>query len=179
MYSNKLMKLDNIIKINDKEIPGIKYMLKKVKWDKISTGIASNNHGDLHGSNIVFNNKKFYLLDWRESFNNNVKYGDIYYDLAKIKHGLIVNHEYVQKDRFEIKVHKNIAKIKIKKNLTMNEALIYYNKYIKINNYSSYNVDFLTSLIFINIAPLHQGRYSDFLFLLGKYKLSQCIEKYG
>jgi len=179
MYSNKLMKLDNIIKINDKKIPGIKYMLEKINWNKISTGIASNNHGDLHGSNIVFDNKKFYLLDWRESFNNNIKYGDIYYDLAKIKHGLIVNHEYVQKDRFEIKLHKDIAKIKIKKNLAMNKALIYYNHYIKINNYSSYNVDFLTSLIFINIAPLHQGRYSDYLFLLGKYNLSQCIEKYG
>ena len=179
MYSNKLMKLDKIKKINNREIYGIKFMLNQIKWDKLSKGIAGINHGDLHGSNIVFNNKNFYLLDWRESFNNNVKYGDIYYDLAKIKHGLIVNHEYVQMDKFEIKTNKNLARIDIAKNIKMTDAIKFYDKYLKINNYSFYNVDFLTSLIFINIAPLHQGRYSEYLFLLGKYKLSECLEIYG
>jgi len=179
IYSNKLMKLDKIKNINNRKINGINFMLNKVKWNKISMGIASMNHGDLHGSNIIFNGKNFYLLDWRESFNNNVRYGDIYYDLAKIKHGLIVNHEYVQKDKFELKINRNLAKISIPQNLKMTDAINFYDRYLEINNYSSYNVDFLTSLIFINIAPLHQGRYSEFLFLLGKYKLSECLEKYA
>ena len=116
IYSNKLMKLDKIKTINDRKINGINFMLNKVKWNKISMGIASMNHGDLHGSNVIFNGKNFYLLDWRESFNNNVRYGDIYYDLAKIKHGLIVNHEYVQKDKFELKVNRNLANISIPQN---------------------------------------------------------------
>ena len=82
------------------------------------------------------------MLDWRESFNNNVRYGDIYYDLAKIKHGLIVNHEYVQKDKFELKVNRNLANISIPQNLKMIDAINFYNRYLEINNYSSYNVDF-------------------------------------
>ena len=57
---------------------------------------------------MLFLMGKFLFVRLRESFNNNVRYGDIYYDLAKIKYGLIVNHEYVQKDKFELKVNRNL-----------------------------------------------------------------------
>ena len=53
------MKLDKIKKINDRKINGINFMLNKVKWNKISMGITSMNHGDLHGSNVILMGKIF------------------------------------------------------------------------------------------------------------------------
>ena len=42
-----------------------------------------NFHGDLHGSNIIYDKNKFTLIDWREKFGDDIRTGDIYYDLAK------------------------------------------------------------------------------------------------
>ena len=60
-----------------------------------------NFHGDLHGSNIIYDKNKFTLGDWREKFGDDIRTGDIYYDLAKIYHGLIVNHEFIRKNQFK------------------------------------------------------------------------------
>ena len=46
--------------------------------------------------------KKFTFLDWRQDFNGIITYGDLYYDLGKLMHGIIVSHEIVNKNKFEI-----------------------------------------------------------------------------
>ena len=61
--------------------------------ENLSRGINVNFHGDLHFENIIFSKNKFVLLDWRQDFNENLKVGDLYYELAKIMHGIIVSHE--------------------------------------------------------------------------------------
>ena len=35
---------------------------------------------------------KFILIDWREDFGENVEYGDLYYDIAKLYGGMILNY---------------------------------------------------------------------------------------
>ena len=49
--------------------------------------------------NILYNqkNKKFLFLDWRQDFNGNLEIGDLYYDLSKLLHGLIVEHNHSKK----------------------------------------------------------------------------------
>ena len=46
--------------------------------------------------NICINRKKITLLDWREDFSGLLEYGDIYYDLAKINHGFIIDHKIIK-----------------------------------------------------------------------------------
>ena len=72
--------------------------------------MKSRFHGDLHFENIIYQKKKkdFVFLDWRHDFGGEIKYGDLYYDLAKINHGLIVSHDEVIKKNFYIKQKKTI-----------------------------------------------------------------------
>ena len=37
----------------------------------------------------------FSLLDWRQNFGRSYVFGDIYYDLAKLHHGLIISHDFI------------------------------------------------------------------------------------
>ena len=49
----------------------------------------------------------FRLLDWRQDFGSSLNYGDIYYDFAKLLHGMIVSHDIVLKNQFEVIKEKN------------------------------------------------------------------------
>ena len=77
--------------------------MNNIEWKNLSRGINVNFHGDLHFENIIFSKNKFVLLDWRQDFNENLKVGDLYYELAKIMHGIIVSHERVLRQQFKIK----------------------------------------------------------------------------
>ena len=79
-------------------------LLDSIEWKYLINGIPSRFHGDLHFENIIYNDQKnkFTFLDWRQDFAGFTDVGDIYYDLAKILHGLIVSHEIITKNLFEI-----------------------------------------------------------------------------
>ena len=86
-----------------------------IDWNELSNGIPGNFHGDLHFENIIINPKEIKLLDWRQDFGSNLNYGDLYYDFAKLLHGMIVSHKFVLKNEFKITKNKNNINIKIKK----------------------------------------------------------------
>ena len=136
-------------------------------------------HGDLHFENIIFNKiyNKFTFLDWRQDFENDTRVGDIYYDLAKLMHGIIVSHAEVNKNKFKVSWKKNIINFIIVQSKVHKASLIYYEKWLKDNNYSIPKVRIITSLIFLNIAPLHHYPYSLFLYALGKSMLFEELKK--
>ncbi len=165
--------LDEITSINNIKVKSIFYYLRNINWLEISKGQQCNFHGDLHGSNIIYDKKKFILLDWREKFGNDINTGDVYYDLAKIYHGLIINHDFVSKNYFKVNIKNNIAKVAPK----INNNLINGNKkfweFIEEKEFDKRKIVVITALIFLNISPLHSKHYKSFLFLLGKYILAK------
>jgi len=163
--------------INNVKIPKISELMNQVDWKDISTGIPANFHGDLHFENIIYQDNKFYLLDWREDFSGLINYGDIYYDLAKINHCFIIDHNVIKQKKFRIKF---VSPNKIKLNYYQDQKnkickKIFY-KFLKKNNYSIKKVEILTALIYLNIAPLHHYPYSSFLFYLGKLELVKALK---
>ena len=52
----------------------------------------------------------------------------------------------------------------------------YFGKYLSMKNFSTYKVKIITSLIFINISPLHDKEYGIFLYYLGKKMLGDTIK---
>ena len=52
---------------------------------------------------------------WRHDFGGSIKYGDLYYDLAKIQHGLIVSHDKVSKQKFYVNQKNDNVSIRISK----------------------------------------------------------------
>lgn len=164
--------------INNLKTPKISNLINSINWKEISAGTPVNFHGDLHFENIIYHNNSFCLLDWREDFAGLIDYGDVYYDLAKINHSFIIDHSIISKKKFSIKF---IEKHKIKLNYSQSNQNIIsrkiFYKFIKRNNYSIKKIEILTSLIYLNIAALHEYPYSLFLYYLGKFELTKAISR--
>ena len=175
LFYKKFDKLDKSENINGVSMPYLSDLLKNINWESLYSGIAVRFHGDFHFENILYNKKmnKFTFLDWRQDFDGNIEYGDIYYDLAKLLHGIIVNHSIINKNKYEINWKNNNINFKItrKKSLIKCEK-IFFQWAIK-NNYDVKKIKILTSLIFLNIAPLHHHPYSLLLYALGKEILAK------
>lgn len=166
---------DNIEYINKVKIPKISSMFERINWRQLNEGIPVNFHGDLHFENIIKHKNKLTLLDWREDFSGIKRYGDIYYDLAKINHGLIIDHSIIKSSKYSVNIDKKNIRIKFlqsKENKDCQKELF---KFLKKHNYSEKKVKILTSLIFLNIAGLHHYPYSIFLYYLGKFMLAQSL----
>ena len=95
-------------KYNDQEITNINgqfvdksvNLLEMVDWEELCKGEAVFFHGDLQFDNILYSEKgkKFCLIDWRQDFDGHIEFGDIYYDLAKMYGGILLNYDYVKKN---------------------------------------------------------------------------------
>lgn len=171
----KSNKFDNENIINGVKTPKLSNLINQIDWLNISKGLPGKFHGDLHFENIIYNKskKKFILLDWRQDFENDIKVGDIYYDLAKLMHGIIVSHKQVINNNFTISWKKNKINFAIAQSKAHKKSLKFYEIWLIKNGYNLSKVKILTSIIFLNIASLHHHPYSLFLFALGKSMLFQ------
>ena len=177
MFNKKYNFIDNFHFINNCKVEKMKLILRKTNWESLSNGISSRFHGDLHFENIIFNKNKFKFLDWRQGFGNSLNEGDLYYDLAKLLHGIIVDHNQVNGNNFRINIKGNKVFLKIKQTENHKTCLKYFEKWLINNGFNLQKVRILTALIYINIAPLHHHPYSLFLYFLGKKMLSDQIKK--
>ena len=163
--------------INGEKTTLLKEMLNQIDWDRLSQGTPVNFHGDFQPENILICDKGFQLIDWRHNFAGNVDYGDIYYDFAKLNHGLIICHELVNKELYEVKHKLRVVDYDFLRKSSLVECELYFRDYIKSKGFDYEKVDILTALIFLNIAALHHYPYSSLLFYLGKSRLYNCIKE--
>ena len=162
---NKNPEISKIEYLGKKKIRKIPEILKKINWKNLSEGQPVNFHGDLHFENVLINkSNKFYLLDYRQSFNKNYFLGDIYYDLAKIMHGIYINHNKIFKNKFKAKIIKKKLFISYSMGSKYRVILKMYENWIIKNKFDLNKVKIITGLIFLNIAPLHHGSYKYLLF---------------
>ena len=91
-------------KINGIDCEPVSDLLNKIDWDDLSAGIPYLFHGDLQPENIIYNEERFFLIDWRDSFGLSTKYGDIYYDLAKLNHALLISGSIVRSNNFSFNI---------------------------------------------------------------------------
>ena len=172
LFKKKYKTYDKKELINGKQVDLLLNLLSKLDWENISKGEPVNFHGDLHFENILFSKKKYMFLDWRQDFDGRHDVGDIYYDLAKIMHGILVSHQKVIKNKYNYKQSYNYSKISLNLSGKYKEILKTYIDWLKLNNFELNKVIQLTALIYINIAPLHHYPYSVFLFKFGKLLLN-------
>lgn len=177
LFYKNFDRTDNARIINGKEYPALKEMLDKVDWDYVANGLAGQFHGDYHFENILYDEQAdtFCFLDWRQNFDKSISVGDIYYDLGKMLHGLIMCHELVAKNLFEVtwegeKIHYDFARKNI---LVMCER--YYYEWLKDNGFDYMKTRLMCALIFLNICGLHEYPYSLVLYALGKEMLYNCL----
>lgn len=174
LYFDRFSEQDGIEDINGVTTPALGELLDRVDWKELQEGIPVRFHGDLHFENILVSETgDFYLLDWRQDFGKNMQYGDLYYDLAKLLHGLIVSHELINKEMYSVDHIDNIINFDFhRKNCLVDNEKDFF-KFIEVSGYNPSKVRLLTALIFLNIAPLHHYPYSKLLFYLGKSMLNE------
>ena len=157
--------------INGILIPPIEELLAKIDVEWLCAGVPSNFHGDFILDNILETNNGFCLLDWRQNFGNSLEIGDLYYDLAKLNHNLTVNHSIVDSGLFD---HSN-NNCHILCSSTLIECQKILHQFIREEGYDLTKVKLLTSIIWLNMAPLHEYPFNNFLFRFGKYNLYKIL----
>jgi NDP-sugar pyrophosphorylase family protein/mannose-6-phosphate isomerase-like protein (cupin superfamily) len=137
-------------------------------------------HGDLHFDNMIYNQTedKFYYIDWRDSFGESINSGDIYYDLAKIYGGLLIPYD-LMKDEDKIQYSEGLYSINysypISENL--NKFKTIYENWIINNGYDISIVKQITGLIYLNMSPLHDGKFGKMLWFKSIEMLGKHVNK--
>ena len=177
-YYKKYNREDSVEIINGKRYDKLSDILNRVPWETlINTAKPTNFHGDLHFENILVNKDSFSMLDWRQSFGGIIEYGDVYYDLAKLKHGFIISHEMVNEELYRTDIEGDVINFYfMRKNVLSNIEKMFDDFVIKMG-YDLKQVNILTAMIYLNVAALHHHPYSDLLYYLGKTMLSDVLEE--
>jgi choline kinase len=162
-----LLESQDVDIVNNEQLPPIHDLIRSIDIKWLCNGLPSQFHGDFILDNIIETEDSFCLIDWRQDFAGNLEVGDIYYDLAKLNHNLTVNHDLVNKNLFDSSTNNCY----ILTNSTLNECQEILHNFIIENGYDLKKVKVLTSLIWINMAPLHEHPFNNFLFNFGKYNL--------
>lgn len=178
LFYEKFNKKDNVEFINGERVSSLDNLLNNIDWNWISNGIAGRFHGDFHFENILYSkkNESFTFLDWRQDFAGDLFVGDIYYDLAKLMHGIIVNHGIITNNQFSVTWEENRICYDFHRKQILVECEVMLNNWIVENGYDLRKVIVLTGLIYLNISALHHYPYSLLLYGLGKNVLKKGLK---
>ena len=159
-------------KINGIMVPAAHDLLNSIPKQILCTDDEYCFHGDFILENIIdTNDGNFKLIDWRQDFAGEIKFGDIYYDFSKLNHNLTFNHDVVSKNLFYVENTKNEITVDILTHDKFNDLKTILQTFIIKSGFDYDKVKLLTPLIWINMAPLHAYPLNKFLFYFGKYKL--------
>lgn len=175
---------ERTVKINGLECRPAIDLVGDIHFDKWanSASFSKEVHGDFHLENVLYNEKndEFILLDWRQGFLNEGKdtdfIGDIYYDIGKMYHSFIVNHQMVQQGHLSVEEKTDEVRIDIHTTFMDNECFKMLDSFIGGRG-SHAHAKLITSLIFLNICACHEAPYCVFLYYLGRYLLQQWANK--
>jgi dTDP-glucose pyrophosphorylase len=178
IYYEKFKIKDEISLINNLKIPKVKLLLESIDFDWLSNGIASGFHGDLQFDNIILTSKKeFKLIDWRQDFSGIIEYGDKYYDLAKLNGGLYISYKNIKRGDFNFSIKHGNINLNYEKDKFLVDSKKIFNSFILNQKLDIEKIEILTSLIFLNMAPMHNEPFSHYVYNMGKYNLFKFISE--
>lgn len=166
--------------INNVAVPSIISQLETlVRYTFLYSGIKTNYHGDLVLDNIIDTGDDYVLIDWRDSFQGNLEFGDYYYDIAKLGHSIIMNHDMLCNSYFTYKEKQLYAKTEYSVDYAitnqMKESLDSYYSWCASKKISISKIKLLIGLIWINMSPLHGEKIGKFLYRYGCYHIQNIM----
>jgi GTP:adenosylcobinamide-phosphate guanylyltransferase len=159
--------------INGRPMPKLEALLHLIDWHWLANGVPGRFHGDFHFENILWNksNEKFVFLDWRQDFAGDLNCGDIYYDFAKLLHGLIISHELIASGFYSVDWQPETIEYDFHRKQILVDCERHLGAWLESRGYDRKKVWTLTALIYLNIAALHHDPYCKLLYGLGKNML--------
>ncbi len=177
MYYRKYNDTDVENIINGIKVPTTSDLIKQIPWERLYSGKPSFFHGDLQFDNIICTNQKnFILLDWRQDFGGHVEFGDLYYDLAKLYCGIILNYDYVKKKLISYKEEGSTIYFDFAQRYSTKAYLSILMHFIKENGWDDQKICVLAPLIFLNMSPLHNYPFDKILYALGRLILAEELK---
>ncbi len=182
-FIKKTDKKEDAAIVNGVKVPPVRELLKMVDWGHLSNGEPANFHGDLQFDNVLVRTKankakdKFVLLDWRHDFGGLTDMGDLYYDLAKLYGGMTLSYPLIKDGMFHFDSTDNEVYYHYFIKSDLLEARECYEEFIAQHGYDLKKIKILTSLIFLNMAPLHHAPFDGMLYHLGRKLLHKALQK--
>lgn len=155
----------------------IRTLITNLPDDILTTDRFMRFHGDFILDNIIRTKDSYKLIDYRCEFDQDELYfGDVHYDLAKLRHNIIFNHKNIINDLFLIHhcSEKEIT-VDLKCNYFLIQQLKDFDEYVNRKGYNIQKIKLITAIIWLNMSPLHDEKLREFLFYFGKYNLSLII----
>lgn len=161
-------KADGPLVIDGIATPPVGELLAGLDWDWLADGLPGRFHGDFHFENILLaDDGRFVFLDWRQEFCGDREVGDVYYDLAKLLHGLIVNHELIAADHYQASWEGDRLSFDFLRRQRLVDCAARFMEWLPGAGFDARKVRVLCALVYLNIAALHHHPYSLLLYGLG------------
>jgi hypothetical protein len=165
--------------VNGVAVKSIDEYLKMIDWDNLCSNTQwAFIHGDFQFENIIYNSvtDKFTCIDWRTDFGGD-SYGDLYYDLAKMAGGMILDYQAVKANKLEYSESND--------NVTLNDCVVpdglaYVSQLAEFCIASGLDwtkVQLLWCIIYLNMSPLHDAPFDKYLFALAQLQFSRYFQK--
>ncbi len=179
MFHQKYAAADTGSCVNGRDIPATSGLLARVPWSRLSEGIPCFIHGDLQFDNILYDvaTNSFTLLDWRQDFGGHVEFGDLYYDLAKLYGGIILNYDYIKLNLLSYAEDGPNIFFDFAQRFQADNYLRQLSEYLREKDYDLIRVRILVALIYLNMSPLHHYPFDKLLYSLGRDLLYKEILK--
>jgi NDP-sugar pyrophosphorylase family protein len=155
--------------VNGKKLTNPFELINNLPWNDITDGYASFIHGDLNFDNILFEEESnnFVLIDWRQDFAGQINFGDIYYDLAKLYGGILINYDCIKKGLFKYEIQQNDCFIDYARRISFDSYSKILEDFVKRKNLDWKKTKLISAISFLNMAPLHHEPYNFLLMSLG------------
>ena len=166
------------IKINGKSYDNWNKLSKKI-FPKIKKLFCKNDncliHGDLCFSNILYDvaNNKYRIIDPRGRWGNTI-FGDIKYDLAKLRHSIVGGYDSINNGLFSIECNNNSLKISTLKPVQYQKVSNDFDLWVS-KNWNLEQIKMIEGLLFISMLPLHNDNLKKQLafFTIGIQRLNE------
>ncbi len=119
---------------------------------------------------------EFKLIDWRQDFGGEIEGGDMYYDLAKLSHNLVINHQIIDDNNYNYVINsRGEISVNIHRLNSLVECEKQYFDHLELQGIDIRKVKLLRSIIWLNMSPLHHHPFDMFLYYFGKYTLFNLL----
>jgi choline kinase len=168
-FLKKYPDVKDAITINGKSVHSWQHYLNSIDWNLLENdNLPGFIHGDLQFDNVVVNSQgQFKIIDWRHEFADLNDIGDIYYDLAKLIGGFIVDYSKIKNNEFTYTDHNGHITLDIPHIKDHMQYIRLVKNFIESKGWNYNKVKLLVPIIFWNMSPLHTPPFDKFLWYLG------------
>lgn len=155
--------------VNGLAVQPMDQYLERIDWDSLCENTKwAFIHGDFQMENIIVDsNNKFTCIDWRTDFGGD-SYGDLYYDLAKLLGGILLDYQAVKADKLE---YNELADTALLNNCSIPDSETYagiLGNFCAAKGLDWEKVRLLVPIIYLNMSPLHEAPFDKYLFALAQ-----------